>query len=103
TRAMYLCELNGVRVNAEDNTTMPNEFLAQQIQWREALEDAKGLNAIKTMSVEVARQRETLLKQIEYMLDELNDYTKAADQLRELMVIERLAHESDRRIEEQPQ
>ena len=39
-RAAYLCQLRGVPVNAEHNTSMPAEFLVQQMQWREELEDS---------------------------------------------------------------
>ena len=39
-RAAYLCELSGQAIGAEDNTAMPEDFLLQQMQWREALEDA---------------------------------------------------------------
>jgi molecular chaperone HscB len=39
-RAAYLCELAGAPVRAEDNTAMPAAFLMQQMEWREALEDA---------------------------------------------------------------
>ncbi len=41
-RAAYLCERAGVPIDAESNTTMPTEFLMQQLQWREALDDARG-------------------------------------------------------------
>ena len=39
-RAAYLCELNGVPIDAETNTAMPTEFLVQQLEWREALAEA---------------------------------------------------------------
>jgi len=37
-RAAYLCELQGVPINAEDNTAMPGSFLMQQMEWRESLD-----------------------------------------------------------------
>jgi molecular chaperone HscB len=40
-RAEYLCALRGVKVDAESNTAMPAAFLLQQMEWREALDDAK--------------------------------------------------------------
>src|SRR6187402_2990730 len=40
-RAAYLCERAGVPIDAESNTTMPTEFLMQQLHWREALDDAR--------------------------------------------------------------
>jgi molecular chaperone HscB len=39
-RAAYLCELHGAPLLAEDNTSMPAEFLMQQMQWREDLDEA---------------------------------------------------------------
>ena len=39
-RAAYLCELGGAPVQAHSNTAMPGAFLMQQMEWREALEDA---------------------------------------------------------------
>ena len=41
-RAAYLCELHGAPIRAEDNTAMPAAFLMQQMQWREALDEATG-------------------------------------------------------------
>lgn len=39
-RASYICELHGAPLNAENNTAMPPDFLMQQMEWREALDDA---------------------------------------------------------------
>ena len=41
-RAAYLCELNGVDLQTESNTAMPPDFLMQQMEWREALDDAQA-------------------------------------------------------------
>src|SRR3989338_6511725 len=40
-RASYLCELHGAPIQAEKNTAMPHDFLVQQMQLREALDDAQ--------------------------------------------------------------
>lgn len=39
-RAIYLLELRGMDIGAENNTAMEPEFLMQQMDWREAVEDA---------------------------------------------------------------
>ena len=40
-RAAYLCERRGAPIDAERNTAMPPVFLAQQMAWREALDEAE--------------------------------------------------------------
>ncbi|GGX18804.1 co-chaperone protein HscB [Undibacterium macrobrachii] len=40
-RATYLCNLNGVDLQTESNTSMPASFLMQQMEWREAFDDAR--------------------------------------------------------------
>lgn len=60
-RGAYLCALAGVDVEFESNTAMPAQFLMQQIEWREALDDARaarsaaGLQALR----DVSRRRAT--------------------------------------------
>ncbi len=48
-RAAYLCELQGAPVQAENNTAMPAAFLMQQMEWREAFDDARHGNDMKAM------------------------------------------------------
>src|SRR6266571_1995838 len=45
-RAKYLLELNGVDVGFETNTAMPPEFLVEQMEIREKLEDARDVAAL---------------------------------------------------------
>lgn len=40
-RAMYLLWLKNVNGMEEKNTSMPHDFLVEQIEWREAIADAK--------------------------------------------------------------
>lgn len=40
-RARYLLELRGVDVAVESNTAMPADFLIEQMEWREAVEEAR--------------------------------------------------------------
>ena len=54
-RAAYLCELGGAPVRAEDNTAMPSEFLAQQMAWREGLEEAATLQAVEAIAADIDR------------------------------------------------
>src|SRR5881394_3906254 len=52
-RAAYLCELYGTKVDLENNTAMPPQFLMQQMEWRESLAEAKTLAQIEAIADEV--------------------------------------------------
>ncbi|MEY4561344.1 MAG: co-chaperone HscB [Pseudomonadota bacterium] len=98
-RAAYLCELAGVPVNAESNTSMPGAFLMQQMAWREALDDATNLDEVQALADEVGAQRGQGLADLERSIDEERDYNMAAQQVRALMFIERFVKDIDRRLE----
>ncbi len=99
-RAAYLCELNGAPVNAENNTAMPSEFLMQQMEWREALDDASSVAEVEKLSDSVTRGRQILLLKCEHLLDSDRDFLGAVGQVRALMFIERFAHDVDMRLEQ---
>jgi molecular chaperone HscB len=94
-RARYLCELNGVPVRAEDNTAMPAAFLMQQMQWREALDEAGSAAEIDALEAEVRAQRSALLARIAEAIDARGDYAAAVQDVRALMFVERFADELD--------
>ena len=73
-RAAYLCELHGAPVNAEDNTAMPPAFLMQQMEWREALDDAATEADIDTLQTEVDAARARALSAFDWLIDEKGDY-----------------------------
>ena len=99
-RASYLCELNGAPINAENNTAMPTDFLMQQMNWREALDEAKTLEMMEEIASEVNDNGRHLLSKIEHTLDVKKDFAAAAQQIRSLMFIERFAREVDARIDQ---
>ena len=88
-RAAYLCELHGAPIRAEDNTAMPAAFLMQQMEWREALEDARADGELDALDDEVAQARRAALAQCEQLIDQQQDYAGAARQVRALMFIAR--------------
>ncbi len=98
-RAAYLCELHGAPVNAENNTAMPAEFLMQQMEWREALDDAQDIPTLDALNDEVGRSRKGLLLRCEQLLDQARDYAGAVAQVRALMFIERFARDIETRYE----
>jgi len=98
-RAAYLCELNGASIDAENNTAMPTAFLMQQMEWREALDDAHTIDDVDALLQRVTDHRRAALAQLEATLDSDHDYTAAAQQVRALMFVERFAHDIDGRLE----
>lgn len=89
-RAAYLCELGGAPIAAEDNTAMPAEFLMQQMQWREALDEASEPGAVQALARELATQRAAAHLRLAGLLDESADFAAAAQEVRSLMFVERL-------------
>jgi molecular chaperone HscB len=98
-RAAYLCELNGAPIEAENNTAMPASFLMQQMEWREALDEAGSFAQVEALAGEVAAHRRNSLAELQATLDERRDYPSAAQRVRALMFVERFVHDLDQRLE----
>ena len=96
-RAAYLCELHGAPIQAENNTAMPGAFLMQQMEWREALEDATSAADIDALDVEVQQARKATLARCADLIDVQGDFAGAAQQVRALMFIARFAQDIERR------
>ncbi|MDA8447975.1 Fe-S protein assembly co-chaperone HscB [Paracidovorax valerianellae] len=96
-RAAYLCELAGAPIRAEDNTAMPTAFLMQQMEWREALDEATDAPAFEELDQTVRQASLAALQRCEQLLDQQHDYTAAANEVRALMFIARFAEDIDRR------
>ena len=94
-RAAYLCELNGVDLQTESNTAMPRDFLMQQMEWREALEEAKAVKdvgALEKLDHDLRTARKEEIEQIGSLLD-ANDFSQAAQGVRQLMFLEKFKEE----------
>lgn len=98
-RAAYLCELAGAPVRASDNTAMPRAFLLQQMQWREALEDAADAAAVHALDAQVRQAETQAMAALEAALDEAGDAPAAAEQVRALMFVHRFRHDIERRLD----
>jgi molecular chaperone HscB len=94
-RAQYLCELNGVDLQTESNTAMPMAFLMQQMEWREALGEAradKDADALEALDQQLRNERKLKLLDIEHQLD-AGDFHAAAQGVRALMFLEKFGDE----------
>ena len=98
-RAAYLCELNGAAIEAENNTAMPTAFLMKQMEWRESLDYAADVAAVRALESEVNAHRSEALATLQHTLDDAHDFPAAACQVRALMFVERFAFDIDARLE----
>lgn len=99
-RAAYLCELHGVPIQAENNTAMPAAFLMQQMEWREALEDATTAEQLQDMADDVACTRQKMLTDLQQTADVQRDWSALAGQVRALMFVERFARDVSERLDQ---
>lgn len=103
TRARYLLELDGVDVALERNTAMPPDFLIQQMEWREAIAEARAgddVDALEGLLARIRKTHQAILTEMAADLDERHDTAAAAGRLRMLKFMERLEEETGRAIEE---
>jgi molecular chaperone HscB len=94
-RGKHLLELHGVDVAFETNTAMPTEFLMQQMELREKLEDAKDAKGLDDLRKNLSSERRSLEAQIAQAIDSEKNYKGAAELVRKLMFLERLDEEID--------
>ena len=99
-RAAYLCELAGKPIQAHSNTAMPAAFLMQQMEWREALDDANGARALEALLAEVQQSRRELLSACETALDQTKDFEAAVSHVRALMFIDKFALDLHQRLDQ---
>lgn len=94
-RAAYLCELAGVDLQTESNTAMPRDFLVQQMEWRESLDEAReqgGAADMNQLATDVDRARGALVETIAGQFDS-GDPVAAAQSVRQLMFLEKFGDE----------
>jgi len=73
---------------------MPAEFLLQQMQWRESVEEAANQpEALAALERRLAVEMQDHYAELERRLDGEGDYALAAELVRKLMFLERLREE----------
>lgn len=98
-RATYWCALKGASVNAESNTAMPAAFLMQQMEWREALDEAHDEAALDGLLAQTRHARADALDRLAQLIDVESNAAAAVDQVRALMFIDRFAEEVRQRLD----
>jgi molecular chaperone HscB len=75
---------------------MSSEFLMEQMEWREALgeaRDAADEDTLEELSRRIRHSTKTLVDQLAVQLDESGNLEAAADSVRRLKFLEKLQHE----------
>ncbi|MBL8417281.1 MAG: Fe-S protein assembly co-chaperone HscB [Dechloromonas sp.] len=97
-RAKYLLHLAGHDIQAESNTAMPADFLMEQMEWREAVMDARNGGDHHELEHLHNRLRGDIngrYAELGELLDDAGDFAQATDRVRRLMFLEKLLHEID--------
>jgi molecular chaperone HscB len=98
SRATYLCELAGIDVGLESNTSMPGDFLMLQMEWRETLDEAGPDSAalVKLRAEAQSKAVDTEMR-LQSLIDDEHNFTAAAGLTRQLVFIEKFLEDlSDR-------
>jgi molecular chaperone HscB len=97
-RARYLLHLAGHDIQAENNTAMPADFLMEQMEWREAVMEARGggdHHELERLHNRLRADLDRRYAELGELFDDAGDLDAATDRVRRLMFLEKLLHEID--------
>lgn len=96
TRGTYLLHLQGIEAFSEKHTSFPPAFLMQQMEWREAIGDARqagNVEALDKLVRELRAESRRMEEQFGIELDDTADYEAAAATARKLKFMHKLIEE----------
>jgi molecular chaperone HscB len=95
-RAEYLLHLYGFDINDEKYSTVPQDFLLQQMEWREELETHhKNKEALEKLALEVSIKKNEKIDLLPTCFDKKNNLPEAIKLTRELNFIEKIEQHID--------
>src|SRR4051812_45417873 len=97
-RARYLLNLKGYDTAEETWTAMPPDFLMQQMEWREAVAQARAAGDAPTLQrlhAEISASRRDMLGYLERALDSDANFDAACSLVRKLRFLDKLDAEID--------
>ena len=97
-RAKYILHLAGHDIKAESNTAMPADFLMEQMEWREAVMDARNggdHHELEHLHNRLRSDVKNRYEELAQLLDDAGDHVQATDRVRRLMFLEKLLNEID--------
>jgi molecular chaperone HscB len=92
-RAQYLLVLAGYDARAKDNAGMDADFLGKQMEWREAVREARqggNPHELERLRQRLALELQALHQTLVVLLDEQRDFAGAVEQVRQWMFLEKL-------------
>lgn len=101
-RAKYLLEKHGIDAVADTNTALPVDFLMQQMEWREQLEDAKiakDIAALESLYKTLRSEAHSLESELVRLFDHEKNYTAATETTRKLIFIDKVCADIQQAIE----
>ena len=101
-RASYLLDLQGIDAVHETNTHMPHDFLMQQMEWREAMDDAKHAKdvlALENLLAEMQAEAKQLQENLADLFDTTQNLSAATDETRKLIFIDKVCADIRKTIE----
>jgi len=97
-----LLSLKGIDTQEETNTAMPAAFLMQQMEWREAIEeatDAGDIDALDVLLRELRQEHTKFEQSLQTAIDTQQDFNLAAETVRKLRFLDKVRGEIEQAIE----
>jgi molecular chaperone HscB len=96
SRGVYLLKLQGIEALDANNTKMAPAFLMQQMEWREAIDDArasKSMAALDALTDDLRATHRRIEAQLAGLIDTAHDYAAASEAVRQLRFMDKLIAE----------
>jgi molecular chaperone HscB len=96
SRGVYLLKLQGIEALDASDTRMAPAFLMQQMEWREAIEEAragKRADALDALSDDLRATYRRIETQLGDLIDAAKDYEGAREAVRQLRFMDKLIAE----------
>jgi molecular chaperone HscB len=95
-RGVYLLRLQGIDALDASNTKMAPAFLMQQMEWREAIDEArsgKSMATLDSLTDELRAAHRRIEAQLAELIDTAHDYEAASEAVRQLRFMDKLIAE----------
>ncbi|HEX7971682.1 MAG TPA: Fe-S protein assembly co-chaperone HscB [Thiobacillus sp.] len=95
-RGVYLLRLQGIDALDASNTRMAPAFLMQQMEWREAIEEARAgrsVDALDALADELRAAHRRIEARLADLIDTARDYAAASEAVRQLRFMDKLIAE----------